>query len=298
MTIDFTHKPNVVFYHFPCLDGFASAMAFHLKWPDVNLIPINYGSNTRKTVLDNVIGNNSTIVFADFFPGVETIELLVHGTNRKIIVLDHHKSAEKDARVLFDTGVISGIFDMDRSGAGICWDVLHGTPRPKMINYIEDRDIWKWKYGKVSKFFHTFIASHYFDFNIWEDILNKTEDDTFLQSYLKEGEAIERKHMKDIRELIDNCTQWRKICGHTVPVVNIPYTHGSETGNLLLDIYPYAPFVAYYIDMDGYRKWGFRSEDHRVDVSEIAKLLGGGGHKNASGAELPFDSELIVQVTE
>ena len=45
-------------------------------------------------------------------------------------------------------GNIHVVFDKERSGAGITWDVLFdGEPRPPLIDRIEDRDIWRWKYG-------------------------------------------------------------------------------------------------------------------------------------------------------
>jgi len=46
------------------------------------------------------------------------------------------------------------------------------------------------------------------------------------------------------------------------------------------------PFGTYYIDRhDGKRQWSLRSRDGGVDVSEIAKAHGGGGHKQAAGFE-------------
>ncbi|WP_277343388.1 DHHA1 domain-containing protein [Pseudomonas viridiflava] len=37
-----------------------------------------------------------------------------------------------------------------------------------------------------------------------------------------------------------------------------------------------------------------RSTDEGLDVSEIAKLYGGGGHRNASGFRVPFGHELTL----
>lgn len=296
-------KPDVCFYHFPCIDGFASAMAVHMKWPDVELRPINYGRET-KDKLHNVYGMK--ILFVDFFPGAEWIKKLID-SECHITVLDHHKTAMEEAIDLLKRRLISGIFDMERSGAGITWDVLHGNKtRSRMINYIEDRDLWKFNYIKRTKDFHAFIASHPYDLDHWINIHNTIRNNDNLYRMLSEGAAIRRKHVKDCNEYINELLQWwhfdpdepfhrAELCGdvekiqnkayYRVPVLNIPYTHGSEACHLLLEKFPQAPFAGYYVDLNGIRKWGFRSENNRVDASAVAKMRGGGGHRNACGFE-------------
>jgi bifunctional oligoribonuclease and PAP phosphatase NrnA len=52
-------------------------------------------------------------------------------------------------------------------------------------------------------------------------------------------------------------------------------------------------------DRQGKRKVSLRAVDARVDVSRIARRLGGGGHRQAAGftTSLPFD-ELVEQLRE
>ena len=277
-------KPDVCLYHFPCLDGFAAATVVHMVWPDVELRPINYGADMWAKSLGS-IPNGRKLLFADFFPGAGNIHQLLECSHR-ITVLDHHKTAKAEARELLSDGTVAGIFDMQRSGAGIVWDELNkGAKRPRVIDLIEDRDIWKWKFGEVARNFHAYLASHDYDLELWASIIRDGEDQTLLESMVDEGSAIRRKHLKDIRELINQTLQWRTIQGHHVPVLNIPYTHGTEACHELLQMFPDAPFAAYYVESSGQRRWGFRSEDSRVDVSAIAKAMGGGGHRNAAGAE-------------
>lgn len=52
----------------------------------------------------------------------------------------------------------------------------------------------------------------------------------------------------------------------------------------MLSKYPDAPFTAcWFRRADGQIQYSLRSEDSRLDVSEVAKSLGGGGHRNAAG---------------
>jgi bifunctional oligoribonuclease and PAP phosphatase NrnA len=52
-------------------------------------------------------------------------------------------------------------------------------------------------------------------------------------------------------------------------------------------------------DRDGMRKVSLRATDGRVDVSRIARELGGGGHRQAAGfsTRLPFE-ELVERLRE
>ena len=98
-----------------------------------------------------------------------------------------------------------------------------------------------------------------------------------------EGEAIERKHFKDIAELLKVTTQRMEIAGHDVPVANLPYTMSSDAGHQLAQG---EPFAACYWDTPDGRVFSLRSSDDGLDVSEIAKRFGGGGHRNAAGFKL------------
>ena len=81
-----------------------------------------------------------------------------------------------------------------------------------------------------------------------------------------------------------------EIGGHIVPVVNIPDNFGGGiAANILCsDENTQPPFAAYYEDHLGYRKFGLRSsKDFGLDVEQIAKAHGGGGHVHAAGFLLP-----------
>jgi nanoRNase/pAp phosphatase (c-di-AMP/oligoRNAs hydrolase) len=68
--------------------------------------------------------------------------------------------------------------------------------------------------------------------------------------------------------------------GYTVPRINVTHMI-SELGNKLAEKHP---FAALYFDTgDGKRVFSLRSVEGGVDVSEIAKQYGGGGHPHAAG---------------
>ena len=96
-----------------------------------------------------------------------------------------------------------------------------------------------------------------------------------------EGTAILRFRDQTV-EAIVGFARWGEIGGHRVPIVNAT-AHWSDVGEAMLQKFPEAPFVgAYFEDADGMRRWSLRSRPD-FDVSEVAKQLGGGGHRQASG---------------
>lgn len=64
-----------------------------------------------------------------------------------------------------------------------------------------------------------------------------------------------------------------------IPTANSPVLI-SEVGNKLCQGHPYSMV---YFDKDNMHHVSLRSDEHGLDVSEIAKTYGGGGHKHAAG---------------
>lgn len=214
-----------------------------------------------------------------------------------ILILDHHKTAAEDLdgfrRPIWGAQAISeGIwaeFDMNRSGAGLAWDFFFpGEPRPKLIDYIEDRDLWRFALGGTREI-QANLFSFPYDFEIWDGLMEKAESAGGRADMMVSGAAIDRKMLKDIAELLGVATRRMKIGGVEVPVVNLPYTMASEAaGTLAKD----APFAAAYFDRADARVFSLRSRGaDGADVSAIAKAYGGGGHRNAAGFERPLGWE-------
>ena len=74
-----------------------------------------------------------------------------------------------------------------------------------------------------------------------------------------------------------------EITGHRVPVASCSYDFVSEAAHELLNRNPDAPFAACIVRSHDGTTYSLRSMDDRMDVSEIAKSYGGGGHRNAAG---------------
>ena len=105
------------------------------------------------------------------------------------------------------------------------------------------------------------------------------------------GAAIERKHHKDVAELVKVCQRRMLIGGHDVPVASLPYTLVSDAAHAMAQG---EPFAACYWDTAEGRNFGLRATDDGLDVSDIAKKYGGGGHAKAAGFKVPRDHTLAM----
>lgn len=298
-------KPLCI-YHGNCADGFTAAWAVWKALGDnCDYVPGIYGNAPP-----DVTGRD--VIMVDFSYKLPVLEEMCQprGAN-SMLILDHHKTAESDLRGLgvdmsrwtgdvdwrryqqnlaqddmenanVGGAIVYQVFDMERSGAGLAWDFFHATTRPQLVQYVEDRDLWRFK-RMGSREVNALVFSYDYTFENWDNLAAKLEGDNGLMSAIEEGGAIERKHHKDVAELVRVTKRRMVIGGHEVWCANLPYTLTSDAGNLMAQG---APFAACYWDTPDGRVFSLRSTADGLDVSEIAKQYGGGGHKNASGFRL------------
>lgn len=288
-------KPLCI-YHGKCADGFTSAWAVYTAW-DRNLDHIEFHPGVYSEPPPDVTGRD--VIMVDFSYKAPVIAEMAK-TAKSILILDHHKTAQEDLAPNIvpeltweiwndnECPKVSAVFDMDRSGAGLTWDFFHrGEPRPAIVNYVEDRDLWRFKL-EASREVSAYIFAHEYTFAFWDDMAKVMADPNGLQTVFNMGAAIELKHNKDVAELVEVCKRRMVIGGVEVWGASLPYTLTSDAGNLMSEG---EPFAACYWDTPKGRTFSLRSKPEGADVSEIAKVYGGGGHKNASGFTVPF-SEL------
>lgn len=266
-------------YHAGCADGFGAAYAVWKQYPDAEFHAAKYG--------DEPPGHyNRDVVIVDFsYP--EGVLRDMRRNARSLTVLDHHKTAEESLRHLISAGVIKGQFDMERSGAVIAWQYFHegpdATPVPDLLLHIQDRDLWKFEIPGTREIMLA-LFSYEMDFQVWDALMELPVEELF-----RDGVVIDRYYDKNLRELLAATKARMRIDEFDVPVANVPYFMASDAGHLMAQG---EPFCATYYDTATHRVFSLRSEEVGVDVSEIAKRLGGGGHKHAAGFRIPIGSIL------
>jgi len=280
---------SLCIYHGNCADGFTAAWVVRKALNDVEFHPGVYQN-------DPPLVDGRDIVMVDFSYKRPIMEKIVRAA-RTVLVLDHHKTAEEDLRGLAESFAIEGnregsaevVFDMERSGARIAWDYYFDSDPPPLLLHVEDRDLWRFKLPRTREI-QACVFSYPYEFDVWDRLMASDMEELAAQ-----GEAIERKHFKDVRELVGVVTREMKIGGYHVPIANLPYTLTSDAGHLLTENHP---FAGCYWDTPEGRVFSLRSRPEGVDVSEVAKHYGGGGHRNAAGFRLSFVEAEKLEVKE
>jgi oligoribonuclease NrnB/cAMP/cGMP phosphodiesterase (DHH superfamily) len=272
----------LVIYHGNCADGFSAAWCFWRKYGT----GADYVAGVYQKDPPDVTGRDVYLV--DFSYKRAVVEQMLKAAN-SVCLIDHHKTAIEDLQPLFAQDSWTGepkqlahFTDLSRSGATLAWDYLFpGEDRPLLLGHVEDRDLWRFKLPGTREI-QAFVFSHEYTFDQWDRMM--AADHVELLKMTAAGAAIERKHHKDVAELVAVCKRRMVIGGHDVPVASLPYTLVSDAAHLMAQG---EPFAACYWDTAEGRTFGLRATDDGADVSDVAKQYGGGGHAKAAGFTVP-----------
>lgn len=286
-------------YHGNCHDGLMAATVVRKALGasfQIDYVPVQYGEEPP------IIMNGAIVIIVDFsYPLATLLAYRREYHARSVLIFDHHESARIQLESLRAAPVncrldeIQGLranFDMTKSGAQIVWDYFFPeyTARPRMIEHVADRDLWKFK-DPDTRNFTAFLSSHPQNVMVWENILDFYSDLQHMQSAYKEGSSILRQHQMALRTLVPDLVRRMRIAGQIVPVINVPKLFASDAIEMMLqDPECGADFALAYVDGPEGRRFSIRArEGSGFDVSAIAKQFGGGGHKASSGFSMPHD---------
>lgn len=270
-----------VLYHANCHDG---AMAAALAKKEImefgykpEMIPCSYGKSIPN------IEVNSLVYIVDFsFKEKETRQL--SSIARKIIIIDHHVTAQEEYEKFKDLENIHFVFDVNVSGAYGVWNYFHeNETAPLVIKLVSDRDLFKFEFEEDTKNLYSYMQTLEYNLNKYEELLIESN----LFTALEQGEKCKKLHLALVNNYVKNPLGEIELNGNKMKYFNLQFEFGSDVCNLYLQQNPEEKFVAYFL-MTGNNEvsFGLRSLIPKNDVSEIAKFFGGGGHKCASGFKL------------
>ena len=265
-----------VFYHNDA-DGKAAANVLHRHLPggqkEEDFIEITYGIPFPF----HIISKDEYVWIVDYsIEPAEMKHLLLITPN--VTWIDHHITSiakYKDFPV--------NIAGWRQDGIAGClltwmylWDETDYHKAPKALQYIGDRDVWKWEFGDESKFF--FNGSELCDLHPlsedWEELYDHPDQ------VMLDGETIEKYKAQRNKLYIKAFAYTTIFEGHEANVINI----GQVDSSIFDSIEDLKPLQIMYVETGEFIKVSLRSEGE-VDVSQIAQKYGGGGHKQASGFE-------------
>ena len=259
----------VVIYHANCSDGLAAAGVCYNKFgDDAVYLPGVYGEEPPFAEL-----TAADVYFVDFGYTAQQMKQIVAIANR-VVWLDHHVSTYL---ALKDISGIESHYDVSSSGCAIAFNYFNPTKLlPPALLLIQDRDLWRFEM-RNTRAFTCYLSANTRSIKEWGALVA----DHDLENEIFEGTILLRRQEADVLDAIRNTCRIMSIDGYLVKVANCAPNIASDAANILAKG---MPFAATYYDSEKERVFSLRSiKDDGIDVSIIAGIYGGGGHKHAAG---------------
>lgn len=255
----------------------AKALSLLKDKPDLALkcIPVNY----EKPFPFKEIEKNEMVYIVDFsLQRKGDWEKLLDITDG-VVWIDHHITAIEAAEKNSYVKKLDGIRDMSVAGCMLTWNFFYGFQEaPMAVKLIADYATWKFEYGDRAKRLNAGLRLYNTspDSTLWGSLFSGNL--VVLDDILYDG-LIALNYQKSLyASIVKGSAYYRLFEGRMAVVCNT-----SIRTSMLFDGIPRIKFdvmIAYSYNGD---KWScsiYTEKD--IDVSEIARKHGGGGHKKAA----------------
>jgi len=258
-------------YHGADLDGHCSGAIVKYFNPECEMIPMNYGDEIPK------FKPHEDVVIVDFSLPFRAMEFLDQYNN--LVWIDHHKTAIEDMERLN----ISGKRELGRGACELTWEYFSNEPVPEGVWLLSLYDVWDHKMPDVLAFQYGMRMREDTspdNQSMWGDVF--TSLPSFMDETLLAGTTIMKYEETQNKKYCDNCAFVLFFEGLRFLAMNKPLSNSKVVDSL------YRPerhdAVMFFWFQHG-RGWNVSmfSDKADIDVGEIAKRYGGGGHKGAAG---------------
>ena len=275
----------LVIYHGPaCSDGFSAAWAVKKAHPDAILHPATHGDNPP-----DVTGKD--VVIVDFAYPRKVTERLIKEA-KSFLLLDHHKTAMEDL-----AGLPNCHFDMHRSGARMAWDYFHDNKPNPFMDYVQDQDLWLYSLPS-SKQVNAYIGSWHRKEEAWDFINAAIRDEPEYVAIQGQAivnyqenliyEAVKAAREVTIKQKNEGFFGWFWDFFDPLPSYNVLITNclGDFRSEVAARLAKDRPFAICWRQLkDGRYAYSLRANknsEYAIDLTDIAKQFGGGGHPTAA----------------
>lgn len=290
---------NVICFHSPCQDGTASAWVAS-KYARENNLTYEFVqmSHSHEPIFEY---EGKNVAFFDIAPK----DKLLHNLESKAkdyYILDHHVTNQERM-----SKCSKCIFNMNKSGVGLAWEYFYPNDEmPKFLCMIQDRDLWKFEIPTTKAFcngfyVHTGLTTSLEEtFNLYDELYNDSlNSDVLLNNIIDLGNLLEKQKQNKIRKIAKTtCKKTYYYNGLKVAIVNCEPDIGSDMGNFLVSDCDYDFAVCWRYNHVNEEYYISLRSNGDMDVSQIAKTFGGGGHKNAAGCTIKKHPSLVFNNTK
>ncbi len=275
------------FYHSADLDGHCSGALVKREFPECEMIGINYGDDFPW----DSIGEYENVYMVDFslqpFSDMQKLNDIC-----QLTWIDHHISAIRENEKLNRPLKIG----LQRDGIGACqlvWEYLHpNTSVPTFVRLLAEYDVWDHSDPRTVPF--------QYGMRLNSDTLPENQrfwwslyDVEYVIRICDDGATILRYQQIENRKYIETRGFECTFAGLRCIAVNKGLTN-SKIFDSVWDPKKYDAMLTFCM-INPEKGWtiSLYTDKPDIDVSEIAKAHGGGGHKGAAGFQckvLPWQS--------
>lgn len=275
-------EPVIGIYHKDCSgnDGQTAAAVLLRKFPHARVFPINHTYTEEEIAPILAAATSETSVYTiDIAVAIE--QLLPRA--KHVVTIDHHISRSEELKKLAaDNQKFTYIFDNNKCGSSLAWSYFFpDEPIPRLIALVEDYDINNRQFVEDAENLH-FVLDRLKDRpEIVLELLSSPID-----ALLTEGRAVAAYVHDAVRKFIAKTAPLMlHIHGHAIPAYNGLFFK-NDIARIYLENNPDSTVIVYSIDGQMVTM-SIRSEEGTpFPALDAATILGGGGHKHASGARI------------
>jgi nanoRNase/pAp phosphatase (c-di-AMP/oligoRNAs hydrolase) len=329
---------NYAIYHRGCLDGFSGFFVAHNSGRLTSDVIIYPDVPSARMVPPDIDGKD--VIIIDVAYKKEILEEIIKHA-KSVVFIDHHVSIADDVRQLKEKynavshDKLKIVYDEKRSGATLAWKYFNSRQTaPLFLKYVEDQDTGTWEHENTKPFVLALKANYHLStegksLNKWFRLMNKqvvlemVEEGRTMQKYLIHLVNINlprhSMHKFPSKKLYnnlkgDNPDLFKKPGQYKIALFigfNCPSVTDLAVEALARIDCDFIIMWVYNLDR---KEYVFSMRSKEVYVSEIAKAMGGGGHKLAAafsflkknyeidemfeGGSLPRSLRSVEDVTE
>jgi oligoribonuclease NrnB/cAMP/cGMP phosphodiesterase (DHH superfamily) len=294
-----------VIYHSADLDGFCSGsiakmalMELYGFLPEnIEMIGYDYGNPPP-----NIGDHDTMVVMTDIsLPGEYMLKLNERG--QAFIWIDHHKTAIKLSE---EEGYVNacGVRTIGDSASLLTWNYFYtGADRIPLIVYWVDRyDVWKqgpdWNTVMEAQYGMRHQMSNPKDEKAFEEWLVRLYDDSLMEDVFYDGKTILAYETEQARIKCSKAFDL-EFEGLKFAAINNPIGGSTILNSYRREDHQGLMVFSYHGRKQRWVVSMYKNElNEGVDLSEIAKKYGGGGHAGACGFEVDDISTVLNQLMD
>jgi len=288
---------DYVVYHKNCFDGFTGFYLFTKTKKLAKDIIVYPDVPSATNPPPDINGKNIIVIDVAYKP--EIVKKIAERA-KMLLFIDHHKTIAKEIKNLKLSKPHEIVYDVEESGASLVWKYFFKSKEPRFLRYIRDNDIGKWEIPETLDFM-AYLEVHFETvpsmecLKHWDLLLDNKNLDKFIENgknyniyknyLIKNSSRKITKRLFPSKKFTIKNSLLEKPGKFSVFAINSSCPSTSLLGRYIVENNDCDFCALYHYNMKD-KKWIVSLRSNKADVGEIAKLLGGGGHKYAAAFSL------------